>query len=61
VAIPLDPKTEHYFHLTLPQVNGGKARRKETTRKTKTGGWKILKWILERLDEVVWTVFIDLS
>jgi hypothetical protein len=27
---------------------GGKARRKETTRKTKTGGWTILKWIFER-------------
>jgi hypothetical protein len=29
---------------------GGKARRKEATRKTKTwvGGWTILKWILER-------------
>jgi hypothetical protein len=28
---------------------GGKARRKETTRKTNdVGGWVILKWILEK-------------
>jgi hypothetical protein len=36
-------------------VNG---RRKETTRNTKTGGWIILKWILERYDGVVWAGLI---
>jgi hypothetical protein len=35
----------------------GKAE--ETTRKTNNvGEWMILKWILERQDEVVWTGFI---
>jgi hypothetical protein len=28
---------------------GGKARRKEITGKTKTGGWTILKWIIDRM------------
>jgi hypothetical protein len=32
---------------------GGKARGKETTRKT--GGWIILGWILERWDGMKWT------
>jgi hypothetical protein len=32
---------------------GGKARRKETTRKRDVGGRIILKWILERYDGVV--------
>jgi hypothetical protein len=32
---------------------GGKARRRKTTRKTKSYGWTILKWILERLDGIV--------
>jgi uncharacterized membrane protein len=36
-------------------VIGGKARGKETTRKTKTGGWIILGLILERWDGVMWT------
>jgi hypothetical protein len=27
---------------------GGKARKKETTRKSKLGGWILLKWILKR-------------
>jgi hypothetical protein len=37
----------------------GKARWKETTRKTylDVGGRIILKWFLEKLDGVVWTVF----
>jgi hypothetical protein len=30
-------------------------RGKETTRKTKTGGWIILGRILERWDGVMWT------
>jgi hypothetical protein len=34
---------------------GGKARRKETTRKTYKCGRIILKYILERKDGVVWT------
>jgi hypothetical protein len=31
----------------------GKARGKETTRKTKTCGWIILRWSLERWDGVM--------
>jgi hypothetical protein len=34
---------------------GGKARRKETTRKTDVHGMIIIKWILERQDGVVRT------
>jgi hypothetical protein len=37
-------------------VIGGKARRKETTRKTnEVGEWIILGWILERWDVVMCT------
>jgi hypothetical protein len=36
-------------------VIGGKPRRKETTRRNKiVGGWKIIRWILNRQDGVVW-------
>jgi hypothetical protein len=35
-------------------VEGGKARRKETTSKENVGGRVILKWILEGQDGVVW-------
>jgi hypothetical protein len=41
------------------QIIGGKARGKETPRKTKedqdVGGWIILGWILEKRDGVKWT------
>jgi hypothetical protein len=30
----------------------------ETTSMTDVGGWTILKWILDRLDVVVWTGLI---
>jgi hypothetical protein len=36
-------------------VLGGKAREKETTRKTKTYGQIILRWILKRQDERILT------
>jgi hypothetical protein len=36
------------------KVTGGKARRKETTRKTKTYGLTILRWIFGRWRGVDW-------
>jgi hypothetical protein len=35
---------------------GGKFRSKETTRKTMTVGWRVLKWILHKLGcyELIW-------
>jgi hypothetical protein len=33
----------------------GKPRGKEATRKTKTGGWIIFGYLLERWDGMMWT------
>jgi hypothetical protein len=51
----------HWEEEKCIQGFGGKARRKETTRKTDVGGRIILKWVLEKWDGVVWTGFIWLK
>jgi hypothetical protein len=43
----------HYGEGVCVQNAGGKARRKGTTRKRDVGGRIILKWVIQKKDQVV--------